>query len=108
MGVITSGIIDFFVGIFQDIIKDKGKDIIESSIRNKRKWGLFSPKKKRYFNELENAIREMPFIYKDIELEVLTDFQDIKAIQVVTKGLEIKIHDKNAELTEKKIGQSFF
>src|SRR5262249_706488 len=44
-------------------------------------------KRKKYYKSLEESIKNMPFIYKDMDSQVLTDFQEITVNPIPSKDL---------------------
>ena len=71
MGILTS----ITSGFIKDFLKEKvfTKDNINKILG-------FRSKKHGYYNQLRLILRGMPFIYKDFDSQVLSDFQDIEII----------------------------
>ena len=62
--------------------------------------GYIPFKKSRYFKEVEEKIKGMPFIYKDIDSDVLNDFVEIDADNIDINTLKLKARRKIEKFEE--------
>lgn len=89
-------------GLFTGFLKDfLNKKVFTNENRDRIKNKFF--KKSRYFKRLKVLLKDMPFIYKDFDLEVINDFQHIEAIKLkstIIKTLDFEEPVKNNERNE--------
>ncbi len=78
------------ITILSEFAKSAGYDILKTGVTTiipKSIPGTLYHAKRKYFKQLHGLLKEMPFIYKDIELEVLSNFQDISILRIPNQEL---------------------
>ncbi|MDB5011855.1 MAG: hypothetical protein JWQ25_57 [Daejeonella sp.] len=89
-------------GIIGDFIKEK------IFTRNNIYWiKSIIYKKQRYYNELRGILKDMPFIYKDFDADVLSDFQSIEFRKRNSKQFLLRVDTDSNKRGKQPVLNSF-